>query len=93
MTEEQRKEREHYHTYESCEGITGHVNRICDLEELACDMWDLIGGSDLTVDAFGPCARILERMRKLGLVGLTDSLEKDDVVTFLAEARELGVEL
>ncbi|MBO7674440.1 MAG: hypothetical protein J6S63_05470 [Atopobiaceae bacterium] len=45
MTEEQRKEREHYHTYESCEGITEHVNRICDLEEMCQEMWPYIGDS------------------------------------------------
>ena len=67
MTEDERARRIHHHTYETCEGIAEHAERIVDLEELALDMWRLMDGGGLSTGAYGPCEEIRSRAARLGL--------------------------
>lgn len=44
MTDEQRAQRVHHHTYETCEGIREHAERITKLEELVFDALSVLLG-------------------------------------------------
>ncbi len=60
MTDEQRAERIHYHTYVTCETPAEHAERIVALEELVQDMWP-IARSGVCIDR---CARYGECIRQ-----------------------------
>ena len=60
MTDEERKERIHYHMYTTNEGIAEHAERIVALEELCADMWP-IARSGFCIDH---CAHYVECMQQ-----------------------------